>query len=471
MKENVNQIIRVALYIRVSTEEQARYGNSLKSQLDRLKEYCKEKGYKIIETYIDEGKSARTKLRNRKELLRLVDDAQNDMFNRIVFWRLDRWFRSVADYYKIQEILEANNVDWECTDEDYNTSTAMGRYVLNSKLSDAQNESDKTSERIRFNFNNMIKDKRPTFGSRSLPLGFIIEGEGDRRNKNKRVIKNEDTKHIVYDMFDMFELNHSIRKTLKYINEKYNLTINYSSMRTYFKNPLYYGYYRGVEDFCEAYISKERFDLIQTYITKNNKDNKKRHEYIFSGLIRCPMCGKNFGGYAHTTFKKRKDGTIIKHRYPYYRCVHHYNSHLCKNSKTISQNVLEKWLMNNFEKELKKEIDIIKSINDDIPKNIVKINPEKINAKLERLNDLYIEGRISKEKYENDYNKYKSEVKNIEEQKESKRDISKYLDLLENANVEDIYNKLTDENKRIFWSNYIEYIEKSEENGFKIVFK
>ncbi|MCI9434732.1 MAG: recombinase family protein [Bacilli bacterium] len=471
MEKIIKKIIRVVLYIRVSTEEQAKYGYSLKAQLDRLKEYCKQKGYKIIEIYIDEGKSARTKLNNRKELLKLVEDAKEEKFDRIVVWRLDRWFRNVADYYKIQEVLEAHNISWECSDEDYNTNTAMGRYVLNLKLSDAQNESDKTSERIKFNFDNMIKNKKPTFGSKSLPLGFIVDGEGDKNNKNKRVIKNKEVENIVYDMFDNFELTHSIRKTLNYINDKYNLLIHYDSMRKYLKNPLYYGCYKETEDFCEAYITKERFNNIQSLVKKNNKDNKNKYNYIFSGLVRCPICGNSMSGCTHTSIKKRKNGIKTRHQYPYYRCNRHWSSNLCENNKMLSQNVIEQWLINHFKEELKKQIDNIQSISDVSTKNIVILNADKINDKLDRLNELYIEGRITKDKYDNDYNKFKEEIKIVKIQEETKRDTTKYKKILENASTIDIYKELTDENKRIFWSNYIEYIEENKESTFKIIFK
>lgn len=77
MKKNeINEIIKAALYIRVSTEEQAKHGYSLSSQKQRLIEYCKEQNYMITDIYIDEGKTARTKLKNRTELLRLIEDAK-----------------------------------------------------------------------------------------------------------------------------------------------------------------------------------------------------------------------------------------------------------------------------------------------------------------------------------------------------------------------------------------------------------
>ena len=161
MKKNDDKIIRAALYIRVSTDEQAKHGYSIESQKARLRDWCKEHQYQVVDVYADEGKSARTKISNRKELLRLLNDAENGLIDRIIIWRLDRWFRNVADYYRIQDKLDKYCVDWECTDEEFNTSTSNGRLYLNIKLSIAQNESDQTSDRIKFNFENMVKNKRP----------------------------------------------------------------------------------------------------------------------------------------------------------------------------------------------------------------------------------------------------------------------------------------------------------------------
>ena len=155
------------------------------------------KQYQVINIYADEGKTARSKLKNRTALLSLIEDAKKHEFDRIVFWRLDRWFRNIADYYKVQEILDQNKIDWECSDEEYNTTTSNGRLHLNIKLSIAQNESDQTSDRIKFNFSNMVKNGKPIAGSQCLPLGFIVVGE----KHNKRVVKDPETRDIVDDMW------------------------------------------------------------------------------------------------------------------------------------------------------------------------------------------------------------------------------------------------------------------------------
>ena len=110
-------MVRAALYIRVSTEEQVREGYSVDAQKANLEKYAKEKGYEIVGVYADEGITARKKYKNRKELMRMLDDVEAGKIDIILFIKLDRWFRSVGDYYKIQEILDRNKVDWVTTTE------------------------------------------------------------------------------------------------------------------------------------------------------------------------------------------------------------------------------------------------------------------------------------------------------------------------------------------------------------------
>ncbi len=467
MNNNVSEkIIRVALYIRVSTEEQKRKGYSVDSQLKRLKEFSKENNYKVIDVYVDEAKSARSKLNSRKDLLRLLDDSGNDKFDRIVFWRLDRWIRNVADYYKVQEILNNNHVDWECSDEEYDTYTTNGRLYLNIKLSIAQNESDQTGDRIKFNFENMLKMKKPIHGSKTYPYGYCVGGEG----KNKVVIRDKNVEHIVYAMFDYFENCGSIRKTTKYINQTYNAGITYKVVNRCLTYPLFYGKYKDIEDYCQPYITKERFDKIQTLVKHNNKDNTKKHDYIFSGLLKCPECGKNLGG--STLRHIRKSGKV--YTLYLYRCVKNNCSGLCTNNKTIREDILEDWLLNNFESELKKYITAgnISDKDNDKNKKYDKKNINNILKKIERLNDLYIEGKISKDKYDNNYNQYNKEINEIKNHVEIERDLTKYNSMLSELDVFDLYNKLDGVSKNVFWKQRINYITyNNDTKDFEISFK
>lgn len=454
-----NKILRAAIYIRVSTEEQARHGYSLNSQKKRLIEYCNEKKYKITKIYADEGKSARSKIKNRKELLNLIEDSKNNKFDIIVFWRLDRWFRNIADYYKVQEVLEKNKIEWECSDEDYNTNTSNGRLHLNIKLSIAQNESDQTGDRIKFNFERMIKEGYTIVGKQGMPLGYTISNE----SKNKKVIKDEKTEMIAVDMWENIKITGSIRKTLIYINTKYNLDICYDSMRHYFMNEKYYGSYKGNENYCPAYVTKEEFYDIQNKIKKNVKMNKK-YDYIFSGLLKCPICHRNLSGF--TSISTNKSNT--KYKYPCYRCNYHYAYKACSYNKRPVEKTIEKYLIENIKNKINEYIIATESIQK--KEHIKKIDTNKLNKKLDRLNELYIEGRISKEKYDNDYNIISKQLKEYKPATKSEYN-TKLKKIIDNKNIIELYQKLNNENKRNFWADFIDYIEITLDNEYIIYFK
>ena len=152
-------MLRCAIYVRVSTEEQKINGLSVEAQTDALTEYAKKNNLYVVDSYIDAGLTARKRLQHRKELLRLLDDVKEGNIDIIIFTKLDRWFRNIADYYKVQEILDQYKVNWKTIYEDYDTSTANGRLHINIMLSIAQDEADRTSERIKVVFE-IIKEKR-----------------------------------------------------------------------------------------------------------------------------------------------------------------------------------------------------------------------------------------------------------------------------------------------------------------------
>ena len=141
-----------ALYIRVSTQEQTIHGLSLEAQRASLEAWAKKNQKKIVGVYADEDISARKTASQRPSLQRRLREVEAGNVDLIVFTKLDRWFRNIAEYYKVQEILEAHNVNWKTILEDYDTSTASGRLKINIMLSVAQDEADRTSERIKVVF-------------------------------------------------------------------------------------------------------------------------------------------------------------------------------------------------------------------------------------------------------------------------------------------------------------------------------
>ena len=133
MKESISsdRCIRCAIYDRVSTELQAECGRSLETQRSDLDRYAREHGYIIVDHYADEGITARKKMQNRKDFLRLLSDVKKDKIDLILVTKLDRWFRNIRDYYATQEILEAHHCNWKTIYEDYDSSTADGQLKIN----------------------------------------------------------------------------------------------------------------------------------------------------------------------------------------------------------------------------------------------------------------------------------------------------------------------------------------------------
>ena len=130
----VTYIEETAAYVRVSSQEQKLHGLSIDAQKQKLTEYAEKNDLKIVEWYMDEGVSARKPIAKRPELQRMIHDAQKGRFKRVIFIKLDRYFRSVQEYYSCQAALDEAGVTWTATEEKYDLSTANGRAFVNMKL-------------------------------------------------------------------------------------------------------------------------------------------------------------------------------------------------------------------------------------------------------------------------------------------------------------------------------------------------
>lgn len=439
------RLIRTVAYIRCSHEEQKKHGFTVEAQKKGLQKYANEKGYIIVDWYIDEAKSGRKKAKTRKELMRLVEDAKQKKFEMIIFKCIDRWFRNISEYYKIQEVLDDNNINWECSEEEYDTTTREGRLKLNLYLMLAQDEADRGSERINYVFKNKIERGEAIFGDSSLPLGFKIQTIGEV----KKVVIDAQNRHIVDNIFDTFERLQSKRQTLFFINMKYNIDISYKSLTNLLENTLCYGAYRFNENYVhgESYLTKERWLRIQELLKKNIKSNVNNHIYIFSGLLNCIGCSNGLVG-SHTTNRTDK-------LYFYYRCNKGVNEKRCNSKISISENKLEKKLLSIIKPEIEKYIASFDIKNAKKPKP--KVDTNKIKRELERLNNLYLKDRIKEEEYEKKYKELELKLK-LSNKVEEKRDLT-YLKELLNGNFEEIYNRLDKIDKRSLWRSFIKKLE------------
>ena len=445
-----NQILRVALYPRVSTEEQAAHGYSLELQEESLVRYANDHGYKIVGIYRDEGNSARKPVMKRKVMLQLLEDVKAGKIDRILFLKLDRWFRNVREYHVVQEILEAHNVTWQATMEEYDTVTANGRLRVNIMLSVAENESDRTSERIKFVFDGKRQRREWCFtgGPAQWPYGYmpqVIDGV-------KRCVKNPETAPIVQDFWDYVVNYNSIRKAGMYVCEKYGITRNYRTWMNTARNELYTGTFHGVEDYCPAYISRADWEHIILGHEIIKKTQSPDRVYLFTGLIRCPECGNTL----KATFKT----------YPNDR-TKEYNGYRCNNGKLrtctfnhqLSERKIEKYLLGNIQSLLEEHIttaEIAEKERRQQPKAMDAVN---LAEKLRRLNTIYMAGNISDEDYMTESRRLKAAIEKAKAQDEQNAPPNlEALRAFLQSDFLTIYDSLSKEDRRRIWRSVIQEI-------------
>ena len=450
---NVLSVELVAAYVRVSTQEQKLHGLSLDAQKMKLTEYAEKNNMKIVEWYVDEGVSGRKLIRNRPEMQRMIRDAEKGKFERIIFIKLDRFFRSVAEYHECMKRIAP--VIWSTTEEEYDLTTANGRMLVNMKLTIAEMEADQTGERIKLVNEYKVQTGQPLVGKDSLPFGFTVEV--DKTTGRKKVVKDKEVADILEDAINHFLTHQSKRKTLLYINAKYHLTISYNTLSLLLTNTMLYGEYRGNPSYCDAYIDKKQFEKIQEILKRNIKDNTRENRaFIFSGLIKCPLCGGSLKG--GTTTYKRKDGY---RRYKVYRCGNWRQNHSCSFNKSIYENTIEKMMLANIEKYLENEKIRSTEITDAETVKIPQHDIEEIHDRIDRLNYSWQTGKIRKvEQYEKDYAELLELLEKAEEEQGEVivKDFSK-IDAILQSGWKGIYNNLDDAHKRAFWRSFVKSIE------------
>ena len=416
--------MKAFLYLRVSSEEQARHGYSLEAQETALKEFCDQNHHIILGIYRDEGISGRKPYTKRPAMMQLLDDLEMVKPNIILFTKLDRWFRSVKEYYKVQDILDKNKVDWKAIHEEYDTSTASGRLYVNIKLSIAQDEADRTSERIKAIQAQQIAQGKVLGGN--PPFGYKIE--------NKRIVFGENI-HIVREAIDHYMMHQSMRATARYINDLHGLNMTTMQFSRLFRSTILKGEYRGNTAYCEPLISPQEWDKLQLALSKNVKQTPSKRVYLFTGLLRCPKCGRNFSSCT--------DGRTKRYRCQCYRMG------ICDMAHSASEKKIEAYLLDHIEKDF--DVQVRQK-----PKR-KKESPKKYRDRLKRLNDIYLLGNIT----ETEYRKKSADLQRTiaELSKEPKQVEDVFV-----ANWKDVYKMLDEEHRRAFWRNLVSEI-KINDNG------
>ena len=439
----MNKKLKAALYPRVSHHDQAEFGFSLEAQKKHLIQLCEFKGYEIVDIYEDAGISAKNT--NRPEFQRMMDDMRNGKIDVIVCYKLDRLTRSLSDLEWVLKELEKYNCNLVSASEDINTSTANGRFFIKIVILLAELELERTSERIKFVFEDKIKNGGAISGSQ--PLGYKV---GTNEQGEKIVVKDEETMDEINEIFDYFEKTQSLRQTAWYTNEKYGRIRDSVAIKNFIKNPMYYGYYKGNDNYCLPYMTKERWEKINKILSDKNVKIYNSRVYIFSGLLRCKHCGKKIVG--HTSIRGKKE-------HLYYKCSWRAKNKSCKVMKLVREDAIEEYLIHNINSYIEKHFDKLeKSYNDTEMKYRNSTEDiAKLRAEQERVTISFNKGRMSEDKYDKEWERLEREMAKLKELP-VKKDVS-HLKSLSDMSWVTMYRELTKENKQIFWRQLIDVIE------------
>jgi len=322
------------IYIRVSTEDQAREGFSLGEQEEKLKQLCDYKGYEVYKVYCDAGISAKD-MEHRPKFQEMLKDMKDGKINYIVAYKLDRVTRSVRDLEELISQLEKYNTYLVCDRDDVNTSTANGRFFVRMLTVLSQLEIEIVSERTKFGLNGAIK-------SGHLPGQVAL---GFKKDGNRKTIIDPATAPIIKRVFDLYLQGKTFLQISNIFNGEKVLNKNWKDthIERIINNRLYMGDYemykrlkewKNVEpviymNVVDPIIPRYIWEECQAQKIINQRTYTRDRVYTFFQKLKCPKCGK---------IMKCKGSGGKRKKYVYYNC------------EDCHENIRESYVEEEFEK-------------------------------------------------------------------------------------------------------------------------
>lgn len=410
--------MRVALYPRVSTLEQAKDGYSINEQIERMTKYCEAKGWTVYKIYTDAGYSGANI--ERPGLQNMIKDSEAKKFDAVLVYKLDRLSRSQKDTLTlIEDVFLPNDVDFISMTENLDTSTPFGRAMLGILSVFAQLEREQIKERMEVGKIGRAKEGK-WCGSRYVPIGYRVE--------NDELVIHEYEAMQIREMFRLFNMRISQRRVAEMLQAKgyrttYDGNWNRHNLRPLLENKHYIGMvsYKGewYDGIHKAIIDKETFDKAQKILAERDAEADSRVTRInapLAGMIRCGHCGNKY------FFRrvKNKDGEWL-----YCNCYKRScragkwkdipKEERCKN-KIWKAEALEKEVFDEIRKlALEPDSFEVGTVQDDDDAEKIKVLVERmkeIESQLDKLVDLYALGTI-------DANLIKKRTDPLIEEKES----------------------------------------------------
>ncbi len=466
---------KVAIYVRVSTTEQAIEGYSIPAQITTLKQYAVMNEYAIYKTYQDSGISGKN-IKDRPALLELIEDAKNQKFDIVLVWKLSRLSRSLLDLLQIVEVFNAHNVSFQSFSEKFDTSTPMGKMLLHMLGSIAEFERNTIIENVKLGLNERFKQG---YSKGAVPFGYI-----NKDKKAELVIEQAKAVKYAFETYAEYKNKSCLEQIADYFNDN-NFTTKSGGMWTrknikeLLENKFYAGYVRtGVrygtskENYLEAIgnhepiISLELFEAVQSKISSNKINPVIRatdNDCFLTGLILCPKCGgRLYSWQTYRTNYKDKDGNPKIYHLRAYRCNNaSKNRNLCSSfsmpASKVENMIVELLKAINIKGIMEHEKNATKTITpeeDTRPKLIDKKLKELYLTK-ERYFKLFESGKVEIEMFADKLNGVLQQINDLEQEKTSlekskndnKIDIS--VDFIKSLNTfMDFFDKLSNNEKK-----------------------
>ncbi len=397
---------KVAIYARVSTVEQAEEGYSIDEQERLLKEYCDKHNLEVYKTYSDRGISGKD-IKHRPELKQMLKDSEENKFDMVLVWKINRLSRKLADVLKMVELFEKNNVTFKSYSEPFETNTPAGKMQFQMMALIGEFERGTIAQNVKMGMLARAREGK-WCGNRVLGYDIVpVEGSLNKKRKETKLIINEKESESVRLIFDEYSNGKGYKAITSKLNKlgyktKKGNNFSVGSIRDILTNPVYIGKVRYnvrqdwsekrrrninpnpiiVDGIHDKIIDEELWDKVQKIIESKKGKPKRIYdgEYPLTGILKCPVCGS--GMVIMRTTNKLADGT--KRRLTYYACGNWKNkgTAVC-NSNSIRVDKANEYVFGKIAELLSNER-MVKTIVDNINKT-KRNNIEPSKNKIERL--------------------------------------------------------------------------------------
>lgn len=401
------------VYIRVSTEDQAREGFSLGEQEEKLLQLCKFKELEVYKVYKDAGISAKD-MEHRPQFQEMLKDMKEGKLNYIVAYKLDRITRSVRDLEELISVLEQYNCFLLCDRDDVNTSTANGRFFVRMLTVLSQLEIEIVSERTKFGLNGAIKSGHIP-GQR--PFGY-------KSAEDKRMVIDNSTRPYVEKIFDMYLEGKSFQQIANYFKENSiypKKNWKDTTIQKIIDNKIYMGDYEQYKrigkqenlepivymNVVEPIISRAKWEECQRQKERNQRTYTRDRVYTFFQRLKCPSCSR---------IMKCKGSGGTKRKYMYYTCEH---CHINFNEDHV-EHLLRDFIYDLLEYDMavkKFFLPVLEDKANDIDTTSIDKEIRDLEKQRNRIKDLYIKGIARIDDFKEDYKLIEDKLANLESKK------------------------------------------------------